>query len=135
MFAILHWLLIGQTYNFCWDRFDAQYKVLDGLYKISGIRSDNHASRPVDLAAKYGVQLPDWAKIITTTSRLSTIRNELVHEAKYAGHPIGYAYPEENFGLEFVAFNVKLVAGVVGLNTSYLKAVPSNRCVYGWDFA
>jgi len=138
MFAILHWLLIGQTYNFAWDRFDAQYKVLDGLYRTSGIKSDSHASRPVDLAAKYGVQLPDWAKLINSkpkTSRLSIIRNELVHEAKYAGHPIGYEYPEENFGLEFVAFNLKLVAAVVGLNTKYLEAEPSNRCRYSWNFA
>lgn len=34
MFAILHWLLIGQTYNFAWDRFDAQYKVVVAAYLV-----------------------------------------------------------------------------------------------------
>lgn len=36
-FAILHWFLIGQSYIYSWDRFDAQYKVLDAIYKLSGL--------------------------------------------------------------------------------------------------
>ena len=135
MFAIIHWLLLGQTYDLAWERFEAQYKVLDALYKISGINSKTHASRPVELAKKYKIKLPDWAKIIRKESRLSKIRNELIHEAKYAGRPIGYAYPEDNFDLELVAFNVKLVIKIAGLDTPYLKADISNRMLYLWDFS
>lgn len=135
MFSSIHWYLIGQAYHFDWDRFDAQYKVLDGLYKLSGIRANTHASRPVELAKKYNLKLPLWAKLDPTgkQSKLSKQRNELVHEAKYGGHPIGYSYPDENYSLEFTSFNTKLIAAVLGINTPYLAAEPNNRQYWGWD--
>lgn len=135
MFASIHWFLIGQSYNFEWDRFDAQYKVLDGIYRLSGVNARNHASRPVELANKYGITLPKWAELDSTgeKSELSKHRNELVHEAKYGGHPIGYSYPSENYSLEFTSFNTKLIAAALGINTPYLHADPTNRCQWAWD--
>ena len=137
MFAILHWFLVGQTYEFEWDRFEAQYKVLDGLYRILGENQRrSHSSRPIYLAEKYGIKLPIWAKLTINnnkSSRLSVVRNELAHEAKYASSPIGYAYPEENFDLELVAFNTKLIASTIGLKSDYLNADPDNRQMYAWD--
>ena len=135
LFASIHWFLIGQTYSFEWDRFNAQYMVLDGLYRLSGMKDNNHASRPVELSKKYGIKLPKWAKLDSTgkKSELSKHRNELVHEAKYGGHPIGYSYPSENYSLEFVSFNTKLIAAALGIDTPYLKADPTNRCQWGWD--
>lgn len=134
MFASIHWFLIGQSYSFQWDRFDAQYKVLDGIYRISGVKA-NHANRPVELAKKYGIILPKWAELYSTgeKSELSKQRNELVHEAKYGGHPIGYSYPSENYSLEFTAFNTKLIIAALGIDAPYLKAEPTNRCQWGWD--
>ncbi|WP_377895741.1 hypothetical protein [Alteromonas sp. R78001] len=135
MFSSIHWYLIGQSHQFDWDRFDAQYKVLDGLYKLSGVRANNHASRPVELARKYNVKLPPWAELDSTgkQSKLSKQRNELVHEAKYGGHPIGYSYPDENYSLEFTSFNTKLIAATLGVKTPYLHAEPNNREYWGWD--
>lgn len=134
LFASIHWFLIGQTYSFEWDRFNAQYMVLDGLYRLSGVKATNHASRPVELAKKYGIMLPKWAKLGTgNESELSKHRNELVHEAKYGGHPIGYSYPSENYSLEFVSFNTKLIAAALGIDTPYLKADPTNRGQWKWD--
>lgn len=135
MFASIHWFLVGQSYSFEWDRFDAQYKVLDGIYRLSGLTAPNHASRPVELAKKYGVILPHWASLDVSgkASELSKHRNELVHEARYGGHPIGYSYPTENYSLEFTSFNTKLIAGALGIETPYLQADPTNRCHWGWD--
>lgn len=135
MFASIHWYLVGQGYPFDWDRFDAQYKVLDGLYKLSGSSANNHASRPVLLAEKYGIKLPSWAKLDSTgkQSKLSKQRNELVHEAKYDGHPIGYSYPDENYSLEFTSFNTKLIAAALGIKTPYLAAEPTDREFWGWN--
>lgn len=135
MVACIHWYLIGQSYDFHWDRFEAQYKVLDGLYKLAGIHAQNHASRPVVLAEKYNLKLPIWANLNATgkQSKLSIQRNELVHEAKFGGYPIGYAYPEENYSLEFVAFNTKLIAATLGIDTPYLSAEPSNRDYWRWN--
>ena len=68
-------------------------------------------------------------------STLSKMRNELVHEAKYAGEPTGYAYPEENLDLEFVRFNAKLIAASVGLKSSFLQAEPNDRQPRLWKFS
>lgn len=136
-FAILHWFLIGQSYYYPWDRFDAQYKVLDTVYKFSGLTAPNHASRPVVLANHYGIKVPRWASLYSNgrDSDLSIMRNELVHEAKYAGHPIGYSHPSENFDFEFVRLNVKLIAASFGLRSSFLQAEPNDRNTRAWHFS
>lgn len=143
MFACIHWYLIGQGYQFGWDKFDAQYKVMDGVWNLSGIAEENkrnkrnyipHPERPVKLAEKYGLILPSWAELDKNKkSKLSKLRNDLVHEAKYSGHPIGYLYPDENYSLEFRSFNTKLIAAVLGINTPYLKAEPNNRLPSRWN--
>lgn len=135
MFACIHWFSIGQSFSFEWDRFDAQYKVLDGIYRLSGIAGVPHSIRPVELANKYDLKLPEWAELdsMGKKSQLSIHRNELVHEAKYGGHPIGYSYPSENYSLEFTSFNTKLIAAALGIDTPYLQADPNNRCQWGWD--
>ena len=138
-FAVLHWFLVGQMYTFEWEQFEAQYKVLDGIYKLAKVNAKTHAGRPGALVNKYqdkGIILPKWAKIDSSdkkSSALSTLRNQLVHEAKYAGHPIGYELPTENYPLEFVSFNTKLICAVLGIDTPYLKADPEDRQPWAWD--
>jgi hypothetical protein len=95
-----------------------------------------HAKRPVELSSKYNIKLPEWAELDDSTgmkSQLSIHRNELVHEAKYGGRPIGYSYPLENYSLELTSFNTKLIAAVLGIDTPYLQADPDNRCQWRWD--
>ena len=145
MFACIHWYLISQSYEFAWDKFDAQYKVMDGIWNLSGIAEDNkrkkgnyipHPQRPIKLTEKYGLKLPLWSKLNTDgKSRLSKQRNELVHEAKYGGNPIGYSYPEENYNLQFRSFNTKLIAAILGIDTPYLKAEPNNRLLGRWNIS
>lgn len=136
MFACIHWYLVGQSYHFDWERFDAQYKVLDGIYKLSGTKANSHAGRPIALSEKYNLELPLWAKLITKKeSKLSKQRNDLFHEAKYGGHPIGYSYPEENYNLEFRSFNTKFIAAALGINTPYLQAEPKNRLLGAWNIS
>ena len=136
MFTCIHWYIIGQSYQFDWERFDAQYKVLDGIYKLSGTKANSHAARPIALAERYNLELPLWAKLITKKeSKLSKQRNDLFHEAKYGGHPIGYSYPEENYNLEFTSFNTKLIAAALGINTPYLQAEPKNRLLGMWNIS
>lgn len=135
MFSSIHWFLLGQGYYFDWDKFDAQYKVLDGLYKLSGIRAPNHASRPIELAIKYNITLPHWAELDSTgkKSKLSKLRNELVHEAKFGGHPIGYSFPDEDYSLEFTSFNTKLISAMLDIDTPYLAAESNDNQFWSWD--
>ncbi|SMD13612.1 hypothetical protein SAMN02746065_1508, partial [Desulfocicer vacuolatum DSM 3385] len=135
MFAAIHWFLLGQTYAHPWDRFDAQYKVLDGLYKISSIPSCSHSRRPVELARYYGVHLPSWAALNNGKSKLSQIRNDLAHEAIYAGEAIGYSNPDEYYDLFFRDFNTKLLAAILNLATIYISSTPEDRQIHAWSFA
>lgn len=135
LFSIVHWFLLGQCYEYAWDRFTAQYQVLDSLFKISGLNT-THAQRPQELAVYYGLNIPTWAVYDATTSscRLSVLRNDLFHEAIYAGQPIGYAYPDENFDLEFVRFNLQLIISTVGLNSPILRLNVNGRAMNSWNF-
>lgn len=137
MFAVIHWFLMGQSYEYEWERFDQQYKVLDGLYKLNSekMKAGSHSKRPIFLADMYGVELPEWAFLDENdkSSKLSKLRNNLAHEAVYADEPIGYAVAGENYSLEFAAFNAKLIIASLGINCPYLKANPENRSQWGWD--
>jgi hypothetical protein len=58
MFSIIHWFLMGQSYDHEWEQFDNQYKVLDGLFNLNS-GTGAHSARPRFLAEKYGVMLPE----------------------------------------------------------------------------
>ncbi len=137
-FAIIHWFTIGQTYQHEWERFDANYKVLDAIYKISGIGSCSHAWRPQKIAEHYGISVPQWAQYNSQNKscEISNIRNAFVHEALYAGEPIGYKHPETNYDLELKIFIVKLIGKILGFSTNYYDLVESNpRGRFSWNFA
>lgn len=134
VYATIHWFLISQTFSFQWDKFDAQYKVLDGIYKAAGVKANSHAERPLVLANKFNLSIPEWAKLITKrSSSLSNLRNQLVHEAKYNGYPIGWSFPKGNYVFELTAFNTKLLCSILGIDTPYLSAKPENVSYWGWD--
>lgn len=147
MQACIHWFLIAQTLDFQWEIFDAHYKVLDGLYrllvhkigknKVENLNNDEyvkHSQRFIVLAKYFNLEIPNWADNTKTgNDNIAFIRNELVHEAKYAGQPIGYNYPNENFKLQFKAFNLKLICAFLGINTPYLQAPANNRMLWSWS--
>lgn len=137
LYAAIYWFLVGQSASNVWERFDSQYKVLDGIYKISGIGKCPHAKRPSELASAYGLNPPSWAAIPvhSRTCKLASLRNELVHEAKFNGEPIGYSNPSESFDIEFRAFNLKLICAFIGLQTPYITASVSSEWVRTWDIA
>uniref|UniRef100_UPI0023620E2B hypothetical protein n=1 Tax=Vibrio parahaemolyticus TaxID=670 RepID=UPI0023620E2B len=114
------------------DRFEAQYKVLDGLFKLSGVSGCNHGLRPNKLAEEYNVQIPTWAEVIDGKSLLSRLRNDLAHEAIYAGKSIGYAHPKENYDIDFSSFNVELIASILGVKTNYLATSSQDRQRHLW---
>jgi len=135
LFSVVHWFLLSQTYRMKWEFFENQYKVIDCIYGLTfeNMNKIPHSNRPVKLAEKYEIEVPDWAIIEDDkTSRLSRIRNELIHEAMFDGEPIGYALPKENFKLEFAAFNLKLICGLMGLNTPFMKTGPKSRNPGAW---
>jgi hypothetical protein len=74
------------AYSWDWERFQAEYQVLDALYSVarqldglSGSRS--HGQRMGDLADRYGMAVDE-----TRMKRIIGSRNELIHEALWEGY-------------------------------------------------
>ncbi|WP_417315921.1 hypothetical protein [Cycloclasticus pugetii] len=139
MRACIHWYLIAYSMDHEWERFDAYYKVLDGLFRLNfKLKPNNskfirHHERPVELANLFGIQIPAWAVVNGTASILSIQRNELAHEATFANQPIGFSVPQVNYSFELSAFLTKLIAATLGLKTDYLYSEPDMCNYLMWD--
>lgn len=140
MFAAMHWFCFSGLYHHEFEEFSAKYTVLDTLYWIHQQRHPGrtpHSERPNKLAKVYSLLVPAWATIEKNaagkdTCRLAEIRNELVHEARFAGHPIGFAHlPELSLTLELGAFLTRLIIAMLGVNCSYIGSPTDTRCMHG----
>lgn len=122
--AVVFLFLFGQSYSHGFEKFDAQYRVMDGCYNISkklyGIQARNHAHRIIKMCNEFNIPIPNWAKMLDGKSFLSQLRNELVHEATFAGDRIGYNLPAENYYFGFPRVNEKLILSIIGVKSEIL---------------
>lgn len=106
IFGAIHWHLVAQSYNHQHERFAWAYTVLDNLHRIAWHISPAyrvlvpsevgaHSKRPVALAQVYGTPLPSaFADALGAPGNVAVLvasRNQLIHEARWQGKPIGYA--------------------------------------------
>lgn len=137
MFGAIHWFLISQSYYQYFERFMMQYIVLDTIYKIqaiiSGRKCNRHGRRAEYLAHSLDVPLPTWGIVNSDSkSEISVIRNELFHEAKFGGVPIGFGFPSTsgNILLSLQAFNSRLIAALLGAIGGYSRSSSETRQVH-----
>lgn len=130
----IHWFLFSQSYRHYFERFMMQYIVLDTLYRIqesiAHIRSSTHAKRIETLADSLNVPLPSWGNVDSTgKSEISRLRNDLFHEAKFGGEPIGFAFPamKGNILLQLKDFNCRLMAALLGATGNYSRSSSQTR--------
>ena len=141
MFGAVHWFLFSQSYFYYFERFMMQYMVFDTLYniqqRISGFKSKSHAKRVEDLAVFLKVPVPSWGQVDSSgKSEISQLRNDLIHEAKFAGAPIGFALPKMkgNILVQFEAFNCRLIAAQLGATGRYSQSSSQTRQPYRLHF-
>jgi len=112
--------------EFPWDVFTQQYMVFDGIYrlhaKLAGIKSDvGHHKRLELIAGAYGVPMDDQISKL-----LYRARNDLFHEAIWAGAIVGYP-PElpdsHHFPRYLRQLNARLLCAMVGYRNSFTKSV------------
>ncbi|MBI3707616.1 MAG: hypothetical protein HY246_08060 [Proteobacteria bacterium] len=132
MFAAIHWYLTAQSYRHQFEKFVWQYAVIDNIHRITWNATPtyrkccpnergNHSQRPGCLAAEYGSPLPacfaDSEKGNGDAGRLITLRNELIHEARWVGEPLGYAVGTDAHEIieHLKYFNSQLILGVLGI--------------------
>jgi len=84
MFGAMHWHLFGQLYEHEFERFNAQYTVLDTCYaihrRLTGATGQNppHGERPGLLCAAYNLTVPAWAvRDSTGKFPIAELRNAL----------------------------------------------------------
>ena len=135
MFGAIHWHLFAQSYLHEFEIFNAEYTVLDTCFRIhceiaGTAATPSHSRRPSFLCEQYGIPIPPWAAVTSTGScRLADLRNELVHEAQYAGQSIGFAYPPDAYSLDvqLACLNTRLLIALLGFRTSYVTSRVDTR--------
>lgn len=136
MLNALHWYMFAFSYERDFERFMAQYTVLDTLYNITLTMngcSSGHAGRVELLSAKLGLECPSWGVMVGKKTEISEIRNNLIHEAKLAGKPIGFAYENNNILLNLEAFNCRAIAALFGAKGRYSRSSCETRQKFGFD--
>lgn len=143
-FGALHWHLFAQLYEHQFERFNAQYMALDacaalaleiGLQGYSSHPSKPkhplHASRASVLCGCTGVPKPVWVEPLAgqTECELARCRNELVHEAMYAGQPIGFSNPKGHHQMvrELTGLVARIFLRLLGVQNDYTQSVCDER--------
>lgn len=136
MFGVIHWFLFSQSYAQYFEKIMMQYTVFDSLFNIHktlGHISQKHTSHPdrlLCISDLLGIPLPDWGKSNGQKApELTNLRNELVHEAKFYGEPIGFSAPNSrsNILLELECFNSRVIAATLGATGNYTRSLSTTR--------
>lgn len=145
-FGALHWHLFAQLYQHSFERFNAQYMALDACCELAvktwtGFPKKRpiHAKRPFVLCEQLGVPTPEWARIVsvgnTDTCALADCRNNLAHEAMYAGQPVGFAITNEVQTMEgeLTLLVSRLLLRLLGVDNAYTRSpcTTQQSCGFG----
>jgi hypothetical protein len=129
LFGALRWHTFSVSYEHAFERFMAQYFVLDACWSIhevrTGCKRPPHAQRVQELATAYALQPPKQWSGAGVHDRLAHIRNELFHEAKWGGKEIGFGHPEspnESIHLDLFWFNSRLLLALLGEYSDYVHS-------------
>jgi hypothetical protein len=146
--AGFHWYLASQAYHHAFEIFGWQYAVMDNVHEVSRLldptyralsdSSPGHTRRPVNLASYYGIPLPiifeESSSARPNARKLTKLRNELVHEARWLGHPLGYAADSESWDIlqQLLHFNSQLLLAVLGVECGF-RATPYTAQIHALD--
>jgi hypothetical protein len=130
LYGAFHWYLASQSYGHEFEVFTAQYIVLDSCWglcrKVSTPRGEclkrpRHSERVEEMCAKFLIPIPSWAKVSDERSRLSELRNAVFHAGLFADEALGFGLPEENIVNELIRLNSRLLVGLLGIESDYVK--------------
>lgn len=133
MYAALHWYLESLCYDHEFEMFAWQYTVLDNMHKLAEkslrpyVAGGGHSARPVNLATFHDVPLPAIFQDADPkkAGRLAALRNEMFHEARFLGSPIGYSTSDESKAIlrHLIVFNSQLMLKALGIRCDFTSHV------------
>jgi hypothetical protein len=119
--------------------FTFQYSVLDNVHRLTELVSQayramplkGHAQRPANLSVFYSIPLPpefqDGSSPTPNAKKLADLRNELVHEARWLGQPLGYTADSETWDMlmNLEHFNSQLLLAALGIECKFRSTLYS----------
>lgn len=133
--AALHAFFVSKNPQLLqFERFNYLYAALDACFAILNAepRSSEHLShaRRIEwMCAQTQVPCPIWAMSLSGKggTEVSTLRNDVIHEALFFGEPLGFAVEDaktnRNLTLEMGNLVCRLLAAIIGvLDKVYLSA-------------
>jgi hypothetical protein len=137
LFGAIHWLQFSSLLDHDFERFAGLYTVLDTLFWVHRKSTNgpdvHHFERAAKLAEFYGLPIPSWAaEAPSGHCRLADLRNELVHEARYAGAPTGFSYPRDNpyITMELRHFISRLLFAILRIPCEYRGTLVTTGMTY-----
>lgn len=135
----IHWYLYAHSYNQYFERFMAQYMVMDTLYKIiqpaNNKQRVTHKQRVQYISNTLDITCPSWGVLKNNDTEISKIRNNLFHESSFAGKPIGFGFPSDNSHIliSLEAFNCRVIAAIIGAVGDYSRSSCEAMQVFMFD--
>lgn len=126
----IHWYLYAHSYNQYFERFMAQYMVIDTLYKIAcqannkPSKSHTHTQRVEFISDILRIECPSWGVVKNNATEIAKVRNDLFHESSFAGKPIGFGLPSDinHIMISLEAFNCRVIAALLGAVGGYSRS-------------
>lgn len=99
-------------------------------------RAATHAARIEWLCNEFGMPVPAWARPVARASHVSELRNAALHEALFAGAPLGFALhgagTNQNLPLEMMALTCRLLVALLGADgADYVRSPVTSRQRHG----
>lgn len=118
------------------ERFLLLYSSLDACYALASSLHPappglGYAKRIRWMCSLFGMPVPPWADPSAASGpEAALLRNETVHEALFAGEPLGFAVhgvgSNRNLPLEMEALICRLLVALLGAPTAHYVASPVN---------
>jgi hypothetical protein len=106
-------------YEWDWERFQAEYQVLDASFSLAkrrlGTKRIPHKERIRMLCAEFGLRMDE-----ERVGKMVEIRNELIHEALWGGASPLEAQGEPLAPLWLHNFNSRLLLAILGIRAQYI---------------
>jgi hypothetical protein len=131
VFGALRWHTFALSYDHPFERFLAQYMVLDAVWrahsvlKASKSKITAHSARIGALCKYYNVVLPPSWSSSKPADLVVKARNQLVHEARWGGEPLGFGHPDEPLDvihLDLAYVNARLILALLGEDHPYIHS-------------